>query len=63
LISLGGSDGSEIAHQAGLGLGFQKGFDTSGKSPAYLHHRRNQKARAGKSAAGFLCQNLFNRNS
>jgi hypothetical protein len=29
-------------------------FDTSGKSPAYLHHRKNSKARAGKSAAGFF---------
>jgi hypothetical protein len=30
------------------------GFDTSGKSPAYLHHRKNRKARAGKPAAGFF---------
>jgi hypothetical protein len=29
-------------------------FDTSGKSPAYLHHRKNFEARAGKPAAGFL---------
>ncbi|CAN0479072.1 unnamed protein product, partial [Phaeothamnion confervicola] len=29
-------------------------FDTSGKSPAYLHHRKNSKARAGKPAAGFF---------
>jgi hypothetical protein len=28
-------------------------FDTSGKSPAYLHHRKNSKARAGRPAAGF----------
>jgi hypothetical protein len=31
-----------------------KEFDTSGKSPAYLHHRKKFGARAGKSAAGFL---------
>jgi hypothetical protein len=29
-------------------------LDTSGKSPAYHHHRKNFKARAGKLAAGFL---------
>jgi hypothetical protein len=29
-------------------------FDTSGKSPAYLHHRKNFRARAGKPAAGFF---------
>jgi hypothetical protein len=29
-------------------------FDTSGKSPAYLHHRKNCRARAGKPAAGFF---------
>jgi hypothetical protein len=29
-------------------------LDTSGKSPAYLHHRKNFKARAGKPAAGFF---------
>jgi hypothetical protein len=28
-------------------------FDTSGKSPAYIH-RRNNKARAGKPVAGFF---------
>jgi hypothetical protein len=31
-----------------------KKFDTSGKSPAYLHHRKNFRACAGKPAAGFL---------
>jgi hypothetical protein len=31
-----------------------KKFDTSGKSPAYLHHRKNFRARAGKPAAGFF---------
>ena len=34
-----------------------KPFDTSGKSPAHLHRRNNQ-ARAGKSAAGFLNQTI-----
>jgi hypothetical protein len=29
-------------------------LDTSGKSPAYLHHRKNFGARAGKLVAGFL---------
>jgi hypothetical protein len=29
------------------------GVAASGKSPAYLHHRKNFKARAGKPAAGF----------
>src|SRR5450759_3003223 len=29
-------------------------LDTSGKSPAYHHHRKNFRARAGKPAAGFL---------
>jgi hypothetical protein len=32
----------------------EKSFDTSGKSPAYPHHRKNFRARAGKPAAGFL---------
>jgi hypothetical protein len=32
----------------------EKSFDTSGKSPAYRHHRKNIRARAGKPAAGFL---------
>jgi hypothetical protein len=31
-----------------------KKFDTSGKSPAYLHHRKNFRARAGKLASGFF---------
>jgi hypothetical protein len=31
----------------------QNKFDTSGKSPAYSHHRKYQ-ARAGKLVAGFL---------
>jgi hypothetical protein len=31
-----------------------KEFDTSGKSPAYLHHRKNFRARAGKLVAGFF---------
>jgi hypothetical protein len=31
-----------------------KKFDRSGKSPAYLHHRKNFRARAGKPAAGFF---------
>jgi hypothetical protein len=38
-------DGSEL---------LPKKFDTSGKSPVYLHHRKNFEARAGKSAAGFF---------
>jgi hypothetical protein len=29
-------------------------FDTSGKSPAYLHHRKNFRARARRLAAGFF---------
>ena len=37
-----------------------KKFDTSGKSPAYLHHRKNFRARAGKPAAGFLIWILSN---
>ena len=32
----------------------QKCFDKSGKSPAYLHHRKNFIARAGKPVAGFF---------
>jgi hypothetical protein len=31
-----------------------KRFDTSGKSPAYLHRRKIFKARAGKPVAGFF---------
>ena len=31
-----------------------KKFDTSGKSPAYLHHRKKFRARAEKLAAGFF---------
>jgi hypothetical protein len=31
-----------------------KEIDTSGKSPAYVQHRKNSKARAGKPVAGFL---------
>jgi hypothetical protein len=38
-------------------------FDTSGKSPAYLHHRNNTKARAGKPAAGFFNLNFLNRTA
>jgi hypothetical protein len=30
-----------------------KRFDTSGKSPAYLHHRKNFKARAGNRSRAF----------
>jgi hypothetical protein len=33
---------------------FKKEFDTSGKSRAYSHRRKNFKACAGKSVAGFL---------
>ena len=40
-----------------------KTFDTSGKSPAYLHHRKNSKARAGKPAAGFFNPNFLNRTA
>jgi hypothetical protein len=29
-------------------------FDTSGKSPAYVQHRKKFYARAGKPAAGFF---------
>jgi len=38
-------------------------FDTSGKSPAYLHHRKNSKARAGKPAAGFFNPSFLNRTA
>jgi hypothetical protein len=31
-----------------------KKFDTSGKSPAHIQHRKNWRARAGKPAAGFF---------
>lgn len=40
-----------------------KTFDTSGKSPAYLHHRKNSKARAGKPAAGFFNPYFLNRTA
>jgi hypothetical protein len=36
------------------GVGTSVEFDTSGKSPAYLHHRKNFRAGAGKPAAGIL---------
>jgi hypothetical protein len=39
-----------------------KKFDTSGKSPAYLHHRKNFGARAGKLAAGFFNRAAFFRH-
>jgi hypothetical protein len=32
----------------------KKGFDTSGKLPAYLHHRKNHKARSGKIRCGLF---------
>jgi hypothetical protein len=35
----------------------KKGFDTSGKSGAYLHRRKNFKARAGKSVRGLFESN------
>jgi hypothetical protein len=38
-------------------------FDTSGKSPAYCHHRKNSRARAGKPAAGFFNPNFLNRTA
>ncbi|WP_154072590.1 hypothetical protein [Bradyrhizobium erythrophlei] len=39
-----------------------KKFDSSGKSPAYLHHRKNFRARAGKLAAGFFNRAAFFRH-
>jgi hypothetical protein len=39
-----------------------KEFDTSGKSPVHIQHRRNSRARAGKLAAGFFeSGNFLNR--
>jgi hypothetical protein len=38
----------------GCGAEPAKEFDTSGKSPAHLHHRKILKARAGKLVAGFF---------
>ena len=35
-------------------LTVQKAFDTSGKSPAYCHHRENLKARAGETGRGLF---------
>lgn len=43
--------------------GARKTFDTSGKSPAYLHHRENSKARAGKPAAVFFNPSFLNRTA
>jgi hypothetical protein len=37
-------------------------FDTSGKSPAYLHHRKNFGVRAEKLAAGFFNRAAFFRH-
>jgi hypothetical protein len=33
-----------------------------GKSPAYAHHRKNFKARAGKPVAGFLTLDALKRS-
>jgi hypothetical protein len=38
-----------------------KKFDTSGKSPAYVQHRKNS-ARAGKLVAGFLMRRDVSRH-
>jgi len=40
-----------------------KTFDTSGKSPAYLHHRKNSKARAGETGRGFFSSRFLNRTA
>jgi hypothetical protein len=46
------------------GQGVEKEFDTSGKSPTYIHQRKIfQKARAGKPAAGVFIWSLRNRTA
>jgi hypothetical protein len=52
------SDGIKKLHRQHLDT-----FDTSGKSPAYLHHRKNSQARAGKPAAGFFNPRFLNRTA
>jgi hypothetical protein len=36
----------------------KKEFDTSGKSPAYLHHRKNCKSPRRETGSGFFIGNL-----
>jgi hypothetical protein len=39
----------------------QKKFDTPGKSPAYLHHRKKFRARAGNGRGFFQSSGAFGR--
>jgi hypothetical protein len=39
----------------------KKGFDTSGKSPADIHHRKNFETRSGETGRGFFHLNFLNR--
>jgi len=53
-----------VAPQADVALirPVAKKFDTSGKSPVKVQHRKNFQARAGKSVVGFLMQRDISRH-
>jgi hypothetical protein len=46
-----------------IGGDFQKEFDTSGKSPAYLHHRKNYKRPRRETGRGLFHLHSMNRVS